>query len=58
MGNLQNSLWYRFYYRESVNSIKNYVDKIFIFYSEEPWVKTDSLQYKNATIKFPKILKM
>ena len=39
---------------ESVNSIKNYVDKIFIFYSEEPWVKTDSLQYKNTTIKFPK----
>ena len=39
---------------QSVNSIINYVDKIFIFYSEEPWVKSDKINYKNKLIEFPK----
>ena len=39
---------------ESVNSIIDYVDKIYIFYSEEPWVKTDKINYKSNLIEFPK----
>ena len=39
---------------QSVNSIINYVDKIFIFYSEEPWVKTNKINYKSKVIEFPK----
>ena len=39
---------------QSVNSIINCVDKIFIFYSEEPWVKTDKINYKSKLIEFPK----
>ena len=38
---------------ESVNSIIDNVDKIYIFYSEEPWVKTDKINYKNQLIEFP-----
>ena len=50
---------YRIHYgtdfiKESVNSIIDYVDKIYIFYSEEPWVKTDKINYKNNLIEFPK----
>ena len=39
---------------QSVNSIINYVDRIFIFYSEEPWIKTDKINYKSKLIKFPR----
>ena len=39
---------------QSVNSIIDYVDKIFIFYSEEPWVKTDKIKYKSRLIEFPR----
>ena len=39
---------------ESVNSIINHVDKIYIFYSEDPWIKTDKINYKNNLIEFPK----
>tara|TARA_B100001057_G_C22869335_1_gene958068 strand:+ start:6413 stop:7234 length:822 start_codon:yes stop_codon:yes gene_type:complete len=38
---------------KSVNSIIDNVDKIYIFYSEEPWVKTDKINYKNQLIEFP-----
>ena len=40
---------------QSVNSIINCVDKIFIFYSEEPWVKTDKINYKSKDFKKKKI---
>jgi hypothetical protein len=49
---------YRIHYgidfiKQSVNSIINDVDKIFIFYSNDPWIKTDQIKYKNKLIKFP-----
>ena len=49
---------YRIHYgidfiKQSINSIINDVDKVFIFYSKDPWVKTDQIIYKNKSIKFP-----
>ncbi|MDA8918806.1 hypothetical protein N9I08_03620 [Candidatus Pelagibacter sp.] len=37
----------------SVNSIINDVDKIFIFYSKEPWLKEKEISYKGKKIPFP-----
>ena len=50
---------YRLHYgldflKQSVSSIINNVDKIFIFYSMNPWVKQDFVKYRNQEIKFPK----
>ena len=42
------------YLLESINSIYNDVDKIIIFYSEEPWVKNDTIKYRNQLLEFPK----
>ncbi len=39
---------------ESIKSIINDVDKVFIFYSEKPWVITDYINYKKKNIPFPK----
>ena len=39
---------------ESINSIINDVDKIIIFYSDEPWVINKTIKYKNQLLKFPK----
>ena len=38
----------------SVNSIMSEVDKIFIFYSKNPWVKAKYVNYKNQNLDFPK----
>lgn len=50
---------YRIHYgtdfiKESIRSIINDVDKIFIYYSEKPWVHSDYINYKNKKIPFPK----
>lgn len=37
----------------SVNSILNDVDKIFIFYSKEPWIKEKEIFYKSKKVPFP-----
>ena len=49
---------YRIHYgidflKQSINSITKDVDKIFIFYSLNPWIKTDEINYRGSTIKFP-----
>jgi hypothetical protein len=49
---------YRIHYgtdflKASIKSIEKHVDKIFIFYSERPWVITKNVEYKNETINFP-----
>ena len=49
---------YRLHYgldflKQSVSSIINNVDKIFI-YSMNPWVKQDFVKHRNQEIKFPK----
>ena len=49
---------YRLHYgvdfiKQSINSIKDDVDKIFIFYSLKPWVKKDQIKYQNKFIQFP-----
>lgn len=49
---------YRLHYgvdfiKQSINSIKDDVDKIFIFYSLKPWVKKDQIKYQNKLIQFP-----
>lgn len=38
---------------ESINSIINNVDKVFIFYSLKPWVQKKTLLYKGKKIVFP-----
>ena len=50
---------YRIHYgidfiKDSINSIINDVDRIFIFYSEKLWVETDYINYINQKISFPK----
>lgn len=50
---------YRIHYgtdfiKNSIKSIINDVDKIFIFYSVKPWIKTKTIFYKKRSIKFPK----
>lgn len=42
------------YLLESIKSIIDSVDKIFIFYSNNPWVIRDTINYKNTLLKFPK----
>ena len=42
------------YLLESIKSIIDNVDKIFIFYSNNPWVIRDTINYKNTILKFPK----
>ena len=49
---------YRIHYgidflKQSINSITKDVDKIFVFYSLNPWIKTDEINYRGSTIKFP-----
>ena len=49
---------YRIHYgldfiENSINSIINDIDKIFIFYSKNPWIKKDTITYKNKIIPFP-----
>ncbi len=38
---------------ESINSIVNDVDKIFIFYSKNPWIIANNVKYKNQFLDFP-----
>ena len=38
---------------ESINSIINDVDKIFIFYSKNPWIIANNVKYKNQFLDFP-----
>jgi len=50
---------YRCYYgedfiQESIRSITDYVDKIFVFVDNTPWGSSDECVYKGETIKFPK----
>tara|TARA_Y100000593_G_C4303962_1_gene334814 strand:- start:1247 stop:2095 length:849 start_codon:yes stop_codon:yes gene_type:complete len=40
--------------QESINSIIDHVDKIFIFFATKPWGYSDSVVYKGETIYFPK----
>lgn len=40
--------------QESIKSIRDYVDKIFIFWDDRPWGDTESCIYKGEMIKFPK----
>ena len=42
------------YLKNSINSIQKDFDKIFIFYSEKPWIIKDKIKYKNQYINFPK----
>ncbi len=49
---------YRIHYgieflKQSISSIINDVDEVFIFYSLDPWVKADEVNYRGKTIKFP-----
>ena len=41
------------YLKASIKSIEKHVDRIFIFYSEQPWIISKNVEYKNETIKFP-----
>ena len=50
---------YRCYYgadfiQESIRSITDHVDKIFVFADNTPWGSADECVYKGETIKFPK----
>ena len=52
---------YRCYYgedfiQESIRSITDYVDKIFVFVDNTPWGSADECVYKGETIKFPKTI--
>ncbi len=40
--------------QESIKSIHDYVDKIFIFWDDKPWGSVTSCVYKGKEIKFPK----
>ena len=40
--------------QESIRSIRDYVDKIFIFWDDRPWGNVTSCIYKGQEIKFPK----
>jgi hypothetical protein len=40
--------------QESINSITDYVDKIFIFWDDKPWASADHCTYKGQRIDFPK----
>lgn len=40
--------------KESINSIIDYVDKVFVFWTNKPWGDIDSCIYKGETIRFPK----
>ena len=42
------------YLLESIKSIINNFDKIFIFYANNPWVIKDTIKYKNSVLNFPK----
>ena len=59
--NFNKMIWaiYRIHYgidflEPSLNSIMSEVDKIFIFYSKNPWVKAKYVNYKNQNLDFPK----
>lgn len=50
---------YRIHYgidfiKQSINSIIDDVDKVFIFYSLDPWIKSKELKYRGRIINFPK----
>ena len=38
---------------ESIKSIENYVDKIFIFWSDEPWGNVEKVHYKGEIVQIP-----
>ena len=38
----------------SINSIIEEVDKVFIFYSKDQWIKSTHINYKKKIINFPK----
>ncbi|KKS77898.1 MAG: hypothetical protein UV74_C0002G0026 [Candidatus Woesebacteria bacterium GW2011_GWB1_43_14] len=40
--------------QESIRSIRDYVDKIFIFWDDKPWGDIESCIYKGEEVKFPK----
>lgn len=40
--------------QESIKSIRDYVDKIFVFWDDKPWGNVESCIYKGKEIKFPK----
>ena len=49
---------YRIHYgieflKQSISSIINDVDEVFIFYSLDPWIKTNEVIYRGKNIKFP-----
>lgn len=39
--------------QESINSITDYVDKIFVFWDEKPWGDIKQCTYKGEVVKFP-----
>ena len=41
------------YIDESINSIIDQVDKVFIFYSLKPWIQQKTFEYKGKKIQFP-----
>jgi|GEM_PF-3064506 len=42
--------------QESIRSITDYADKIFVFVDRNPWGDSDECVYKGETIKFPKTI--
>lgn len=40
--------------QESIKSIQDHVDKIFVFYDDTPWGNVTHCNYKNQLIQFPK----
>lgn len=42
------------YLKHSINSIIDYVDRVYIYYSLKPWISSEFIQYKNQKIQFPK----
>jgi len=40
--------------QQSIKSIENYVDKIFIFWDDTPWADATQCTYKGNVVKFPK----
>ena len=35
------------YLKHSINSIIDYVDRVYIYYSLKPWISSEFIQYKN-----------
>lgn len=47
-------LYGRDFIQYCINSIKDYSDKIFIFYDDKPWCNIEGYNYKNKYYKYPK----